>query len=91
VSGLCLGVRLGCCPNNRVRRPSPSVCGGSRGRSSGEEQAVATFGPGQRGQEFIRVGKSLLRTLGRSTMGLQSRSPGPRSCLSPHEQPLLPN
>jgi hypothetical protein len=34
-------------------------------------------GLAKRGQEFIRVGNSLLRTLGRSTMGLKTRNRGP--------------
>jgi len=31
----------------------------------------------KRGQEFIRLGDSLLRTLHRSTMGLKTRNRGP--------------
>jgi hypothetical protein len=53
--------------------------GSSGHKSAAEKRRLRRLrGLVKRGQEFIRVGESLLRTLGRSTMGLKSGSPGPK-------------
>src|SRR6516165_4310414 len=74
-----------------LRQPSPkAVAGRPRCAARGDFEVYVAeksrlrrlWGWVKRGQEFIRVGNSLLRTLRRSTLGLKTRNRGPGRRLS---------